>query len=423
MSGIGTPIPNDASSITLLKGKMIMRKLSILLLAIFLLSVPAFSAAAQAPDSCPGQPNIFPRYDRNHQRLVLVDWTTGAEVRVLGEGLGETRIVNWSPDCRYLVTATGVGNDIDTSIWNTVTAERIGIVEDARRIPHHVTWSPDSSSVVVEGRTGAFLWYLETGQQLQLTIDGYMDGRSFRTISWNYPAGTLDTLSRSVGNPVTFSLQTGRPTNLNLAEGEYPGSFYPGTVLAPSGDFPYTCRRGASWALLVGARLIYSSSHRRLAFVDSTDIQRVVLLVEDDLDLLGGRTQEFGLSQDCRHIFGALRTDQPYHRTGVIWGVGAEERIQTIEDVANFANYEAYRVAPRSSWSPDARYLLVQTYRGAVLWDSADNQTILLTTFANDWGYNFHSIEWDLAANQLLAVGIDAPDTTVTFDLTTGARR
>ena len=71
------------------------------------------------PDNCEYtdgefyQENVFVRNDRNNGVLELVDWTTGEELRVIAENVGEARIINWSPNCRYVAVVAGVSRWAD----------------------------------------------------------------------------------------------------------------------------------------------------------------------------------------------------------------------------------------------------------------------------------------------------------------------
>jgi len=136
---------------------------------------PNIAAAGDGiPDNCEYsdaasyQPNVFPRYEPQNARLVLVDWATGAEVRELAANLPETRIVSWSPDCRYLAGAVYQADSIDTLVWDTTTGAPMGSVPDAHGQPHRITWGP-GNLLIVETRDGAILWNVPGGRRVQLT--------------------------------------------------------------------------------------------------------------------------------------------------------------------------------------------------------------------------------------------------------------
>src|SRR4051794_17907085 len=119
-------------------------------LAAWLGSRPAQVAAGDGiPDNCEYtrgayyQPNIFARYEPQNSRLMLVEWSSGEDVKVVAEGLAETRILGWSVDCRYLAGAVGDPDSMDTVVWDVTTATVIGKVADAHLKPHTITWGPN----------------------------------------------------------------------------------------------------------------------------------------------------------------------------------------------------------------------------------------------------------------------------------------
>jgi hypothetical protein len=123
-----------------------MKKLT-LVLSLLLLSIALFVFSARADDipaNCEtgATPNIFARYEAHNDRLVLVDWNTGADVRVIENGLTDTQVLGWSPDCRYLAGAVGSYESMDTVVWDVTTSARTGVVPDAHAQPHHITWGP-----------------------------------------------------------------------------------------------------------------------------------------------------------------------------------------------------------------------------------------------------------------------------------------
>ncbi len=135
-----------------------------LFISLLLLTVPCSFVFAQddgIPDNCEYQyadyyrPTLFPRYEPQNRRLLLVDWTTGAEVAVLGTELDDTLIRAWSVNCRYLAVATGSAESRDTVVYDTVDMRQVGSVPDARGAAHPITWGP-GEFLVVEGRKAPF---------------------------------------------------------------------------------------------------------------------------------------------------------------------------------------------------------------------------------------------------------------------------
>ncbi|MBI5667363.1 MAG: hypothetical protein HZC41_05085 [Chloroflexi bacterium] len=121
------------------------------------------------------QPNLFPRYDINSNSLTLVDMTTGETVRVL-DTIAEPniRLINWSPDCRYLSGAVGeirasspvrfdwLGYENyvswysrDIVLWDALNGGRVqSFINPGKRIfrlKTPVVWSPDSQYALILG--------------------------------------------------------------------------------------------------------------------------------------------------------------------------------------------------------------------------------------------------------------------------------
>lgn len=144
------------------------------------------------------QPNVFPRYDVSQGALVLVDTTTNATVRVLEPIRENVRIINWSPDCRYLTGAVGEirlaqadqewlgGEDFvywgrderDIVIWDALQGGRIHEVPNPRRyvLEQAVFWSPDSQRALIMGGWGPrderyrfdFIWRRDTNTSFRV---------------------------------------------------------------------------------------------------------------------------------------------------------------------------------------------------------------------------------------------------------------
>ncbi|MFN8376666.1 MAG: hypothetical protein U0694_27815 [Anaerolineae bacterium] len=129
------------------------------------------------PDNCEYsgaayyQANVFPRYEPQASRVVLVDWATGADVRELETGLATSsfQVRGWSADCHYMAGAVvNAAGTYDTVVWDAVNGGRVGTVTDAVGHPHYVTWGP-GGYLVVETRNGAILWNVPANSQLILT--------------------------------------------------------------------------------------------------------------------------------------------------------------------------------------------------------------------------------------------------------------
>lgn len=124
------------------------------------------------------QAGAFARFDAPSQSLLLVAGN-GETVNVLDTIDENVRIINWSPDCRYLTGAVGViryGSEDsypsvrnqqivswehkDIVFWDTVTGGRVHTFENnagrylASVVQPVVIWQPESAYAVVLGGCG-----------------------------------------------------------------------------------------------------------------------------------------------------------------------------------------------------------------------------------------------------------------------------
>lgn len=154
----------------------------VVLSMVVIFSSASITAFAQGDDGIPGNcpythgifyaQNLFPRYEGG--ALALVDWTTGETQRTIPTTLtGEQfQIGIWSPECQYLSGSFGTLDDKgvmswDTAVWDVVNNVQLTTFEDARIIPHPLTWDTNSTQILVETRFGAYLW--KFGAEVWLT--------------------------------------------------------------------------------------------------------------------------------------------------------------------------------------------------------------------------------------------------------------
>ena len=180
------------------------RKWIMVLLSVMLMAMARWASAQETGDGVPDnceytgaahyQANVFPRYEPQASRLVLVDWTTGADVRELETGLATTRfqIRGWSADCRYLAGAIlNAADTYDTVVWDAVNGGRVGTVTDGRSVPHPITWDTAGVYLLVETRNGAILLNLPNHSSVPLTSDADIYIHSFSSVQWDYAEGQL----------------------------------------------------------------------------------------------------------------------------------------------------------------------------------------------------------------------------------------
>ena len=164
------------------------------------------------PDNCEYtdgefyQENVFVRNDRNNGILELVDWTTGEELSVIAENVGEARIINWSPNCRYVAVVEGVSifsdepnidGSIDDVYWTRYADIEVHIVDAVnggvvQTIPTfrnaNVLWSPANDRAIIYPW---FYWNATTNafsslRGFWLRYDDYPN-----RIDWDYENGRV----------------------------------------------------------------------------------------------------------------------------------------------------------------------------------------------------------------------------------------
>ena len=167
------------------------------------------------PDNCEYtrgayyQPNVFARYEPQNSRLMLVDWSSGEDVKVVAEGLADTRILGWSVDCRYLAGSVGKPESMDTVVWDVTSATVMGKVADAHLKPHPITWGPDDY-LMVETRDGAILWNVPANTQIHLdTGFNTTTSRNFSRLRWDAVHHQV-TANLAVGGRVVYDLTNGQ---------------------------------------------------------------------------------------------------------------------------------------------------------------------------------------------------------------------
>lgn len=140
------------------------------------------------------------------------------------------RLLGWSANCRYLaasvlVQAGGYNDNItpiyETWIWEYETKRLIGKFEDARSVPHPISWDTAERHVLVQTRFGAYLWDLTTNERILVTdtiayICGYryscsrVSPQSFHDMYWD--AGREQLLAVPVDAPnviIAYDVNTG----------------------------------------------------------------------------------------------------------------------------------------------------------------------------------------------------------------------
>ena len=399
-------------------------KKPILLLFITAAFLAFFASSTHAGDGIPDnceytsgahyRPGIFPRYEAHTGRLVLVDWTSGEEVQVVGGGLADTRMLGWSPDCRYLATAVGTLASMDTVVWDVVENRRVGEVPDAQHKPHPVTWGP-GSYLVVETRHGALLWHVPTNMQTPLTTSfNTTTGRNFSRLRWDAASNQL-IVNLAVGGRAVYDLTTGAevPEAVHTTDSINPPRS-DNTVLI--GGRNYDCRALSPYIFRVEYDL---ASQQILIVIDAPRREREVLQVLET-NVIAPWFRFRGWSPNCRYVVGALGIDGQDASDTAIWDVVENRRVGTFPD--------ARGILHPIEWSPQGNEILIQTRDGAYIWHLSTDQRVRLdveveTALTGRSNIrSFVQIGWDVTRGQVIGIPVDAPTTVTAFDIYNGQR-
>jgi WD40 repeat protein len=405
-----------------------MRKL-VFLLFVMLSGLSGMMAFAHddIPDNCeiPGAPyyraNLFPRYEPQNRRLVLVDWTTGEDVQVIGTDLATTRIMGWSSDCRYLAVAIGESDSMDTVVFDTTNSMRMGSVTDAHRAPHPITWGPDNY-LMVETRIGAVLWHISTSTQIRLT-DSFdpFTARNFSRIRWDIANGQV-IVNLAVGGREVYDLATGQKLELaaNTSNSEDDGYLYPSRISGSIvlGGKAYTCTNSYYGYRVHGIYTHFDYTTQSLALVlypnETYAKYETIQMVDDNVSASWFRQR--GWSSDCRYLAASLGIPGRNASNTVVWDIVENRRVGMFED--------AQVIVHPLHWSSSGSSLIVETRDGAYLWHLPTNTRTLLTAdvqtaLAGQTSIQtFTKIRW--TADRLYTVEIDEPEIMKVYDSRTG---
>lgn len=403
------------------------RVLLILIVLVSLFAAISVLADDGIPDNCEYAADeagrtLFARYESQNQRLVLVDWRTGAEVRTLATGLAETRIVAWSPSCRYLAVAVGHLESMDTMILDVVNGGEMGRVLDAHRQPHPVTWGPNDY-VMVESRNGATLWHVPSGRRYLLEFE-FNKGmlRNFERIRWDAAAGRvyLNSATSSRGFEV-YDLATGQEIREPVI---------------------YQSQQGMGNGAIDSTSGFLSAARCDNLTVDYRPQTREVVLIRDgqDVQILDRGlylVYHVSFSPGCRFASAEVRQFNPevdgyetylfdrslrFERedTIFIWDLDMGERI------AEFRNPYVNHYTPAVlGWSPDGQWAFIKSSSGSYVVELETRQARILvlsklpadSKYLFEGVYNAPDVYWDFSHGQVIVTGWMR---ILTFDLRTG---
>lgn len=404
------------------------RVLSTLLLLLITLGITHNAHAEDdgIPDNCEYsygayyRPQLFPRYEPQNRRLLLVDWTTSAVAGVLSTNLDDTLIRVWSGDCRYLAVATGSTESRATVVYDTVDLLYVGSVPDARFAPHPITWGPDDF-LMVEGRNGAVLWNVPENIQYPLDVGfNTTTYRNFSRLRWDEENMQL-TANLANGGRIVYDLTTGAATIAAYSR--------PGEIIL--GGERFTCiplRNSERGGANIGSwlRLQYADSGGVMSIGGWSGGGNIEALQPLEGNIPRTRYQEKGWSANCRYIAASMEsTTLADSYDTVIWDVLNQRRVGTYPD--------ARGVSHRLSWDTAEKHVLIETRDGAYLWNLETGARILVNDVVQQPPINcrpnynecqpisFHHVYWDAGQQLLLGVPVQTPNAVVAYDVNTGA--
>ncbi len=408
-----------------------------LLLIIFVGLAHAQQTGDGIPDNCEYtgaayyQANVFPRYEPPASRLVLVDWSTTADVRELETGLvtGGFYALGWSVDCRYLAGAIiNAAGNYDTVVWDAVNGGRVGTISDAVGQPHFVTWGP-SNYLVVETRNGAILWNVPANSQLILTTswDAYTV-RNFSRLRWDAENNQL-IVNLAVGGRVAYDLTTGQevPMAANTTHSIPTDPNALGTVVI--GGNAYPCQIGYSYGYRnwfydsgyqvpgVYARYSFTDHLIYLALDDVDRPDETLQVIEGGLDIIWFEFR--GWSANCRYFAASLGNADGTSDTAV-FDIVENRRVGTFVG--------ARAILHPLSWSTTGDALVITTRDGGYLWYlPTDTRTLINTNvetaLADRSGItSFYRVYWDNRRGQLLAVQVGSGNAVTVYDIYSGTQ-
>ncbi|MDX2139696.1 MAG: WD40 repeat domain-containing protein [Chloroflexota bacterium] len=401
-------------------------RLRLVILAVLILTVLAVASvqADDIPANCEtgSSPNIFARYEAHNSRLMLVDWNTGADVLLLASDLPETRILGWSLDCRYLATAVGTLESMDTVVWDVTQVTRVGAVPDAHMQPHHITWGPHNF-LIVETRSGAVLWNVPANTQVILTTAfNTFTARNFSRLRWDADnrqvIGDLATGGREV-----YSLDTGSQVEVAADSAVvYPRGSQSELTLAGN---RYLCNsdsnRGAIRASdpSLPIQPSYNSNDHTVTIVlphQYTGVPHDQVLAVLETNLAAPWVEFRGFTTNCRYLIAAVGRAGEDASDTVVWDIIEARRVGVVLDARQI----------RHPLHIGADALLITTRDGGYLWYLPTNTLTLLnpvveTSLDGQPGiFSFGAVAWDNINGQVLTTLVGQPGAIQVFDVANG---
>ncbi len=137
---------------------------------------PAIYALAWSPDST-DIASVAP-YDGGDNSVMVWNATTGRIVTRYTKHTAPVVALSWSPDGKYIVSASGGIADTTVKVWNALTGQTVSTYHDPALGPHDayvgIVWSPAGNRIASYDDNGTVqVWQALTGKQLlTLKTDG-----------------------------------------------------------------------------------------------------------------------------------------------------------------------------------------------------------------------------------------------------------
>jgi|GEM_PF-6237951 len=380
---------------------------------VFLLIFTAVGTHAQSdeiPNNCPYERGIyyqrdhFPRYEFHSGRVVLVDWTSGHEIREIATNISglDYRVQTWSPECQYVAIAFSRLDERnverwDTYVWDVLTGTSIATFNDARLSPYPLTWDTNNTQLLVETRFGAYLWKLD-GTQVWLTSEADYNARSFYkgTMRWDYANNQVSgSLSIDPKGIAVYDMSTGALLSLDGSTDNLDSARVVDAKATENGE-RYPCRTNRyGRGYRDGLKASYEPESHGLVIRD-IGTREIVQAVDTTLAGTVGNIVLRGYVYygDCNLLwvsFGRRGT------TNIMYDLTTNQQLLMLE---------GYYIR-QSSVDPTGQYVVVTTRNGANLYHLLTGASVplvpdvRLSALGSGYVWSYDTIEWDVNNNQV----------------------
>ena len=241
-----------------------------------------------ADDATCFSPNGTRILSRTLHQAYLFDSATGEEISELRHGGWDTAEAVFSPNGRFVATATGgqtlLATDRTARVWDSVTGRRVAVLGGHESRVNGASFSPDSARILTWDNDAAYVWdaarrrrlaTLRGNTALMFGAEFSADGSSVLTRAFERTARLFDT--NTWRERAVLQLDNTRPEARFTADGARIATFtYGGSAIAQLWD----ARTGAAIANLRGRNgalqeLTLSRDGARIATTSSDDAVRL----------------------------------------------------------------------------------------------------------------------------------------------------